>query len=208
MKNMFYIPRLETLEERNLLDAGSLDPSFGVGGIAIPGFDIARDVHQEALEPDGKIVVVGSYSPVPQRNFAVARYNSDGSPDMSFGQGGFVLVTDLVGMGYGVAIQNDGKIVALASTVQGFVMARLNTDGSMDSSFGTGGIVKTEIDPTFLGTRVVFQPDGRILVVGETTIFPDTHVGYPGYAVARYNVDGSLDKSFGVDGIATYSFFN
>src|SRR6266481_137117 len=115
----FYRPQLEVLEERNLLDAGSLDPSFGVGGLVIPPFDLGRDVYQEALQSDGKIVVAGSYSPNPWWNFTVARYNPDGSPDTSFGQGGFSYVADFIGQAFGVAIQNDGKIVVAGETDHG-----------------------------------------------------------------------------------------
>ena len=116
---------LERLEDRALLSAGSLDPTFGDGGLVTANFgyapsgDEGRDVI--AVQADGKIVLAGSSDGWSSgADFAVARYNPDGSLDTSFGTEGkvttdFSLSTDYA---YGVAIDGDGKIVVAGSTYQ------------------------------------------------------------------------------------------
>jgi uncharacterized delta-60 repeat protein len=223
---LFYKPQLEALEDRNLLNAGSLDPTFGVGGLVIPAFDMARDAYQEALQSDGKIVVAGSFTPDPPTPawlFTVARYNPDGSPDTSFGQGGFSYVRDFIGQAFGVAIQNDGKIVVAGETDHGlnpvtgfyqvtFAVARFNSDGSLDSTFGNGGEVITDFGRDLnLGHRVIIQPDGKIVVSGVSADDPP-YSGYAGYgwaySLVRYNSNGSLDSTFGSGGVVLSHFPN
>jgi len=180
---------------------GSLDASFGTGGLVIT--DIAPEIIDLALQPDGKIVAGGRGS----GNFALARYNPDGSLDTSFGTGGKVATDwgrdDAI---FSVALQPDGKIVAagdsLSSTAD-FVLARYSLDGSLDSSFGTGGKVITDFGG--VGGRanaVVLQPDGKIVAAGISVYAANPAT----FALARYNVDGSLDSSFGIGGKVTTSF--
>jgi uncharacterized delta-60 repeat protein len=122
--------------------AGDLDPTFGTGGIVTTDFGNTPDDGQEvAVQPDGKIVVAGYRG----SDFAVARYNVDGSLDATFGTGGLV-VTDLYGnsrdIAGGMALQPDGKIVlagqtstpAITVTDQDFALVRYNSDGSLDST--------------------------------------------------------------------------
>jgi uncharacterized delta-60 repeat protein len=196
---------------------GDLDISFDTDGIAITELgDSAAEARSVVMQSDGKIVAVGyMHSDVsPFRNiFAVVRYNTDGSLDSSFGTAG--KVTTLVGRSseaWDVVLQSDGKIVVVGHLNNGtdndFVMVRYNTDGSLDSSFGTAGKVTT-----LVGTRneeaysVVLQNDGKIVVVG----YAWDDAGNSDFAVVRYNTDGSLDTnsdadpliSFGTDGIVT-----
>ncbi len=93
---------------------GNLEPTFGSGGAAITGFGSGADEARNlAVQPDGKIVVVGHAFNGTNLDFAVARYNANGTPDMGFGTGGKVM-TDIAGgddLAYGVIIQPDGKIV-------------------------------------------------------------------------------------------------
>jgi uncharacterized delta-60 repeat protein len=188
--------------------AGDLDPTFGIGGIVTTDFGNTTDDGQEvAVQPDGKIVVAGYRG----RDFAVARYNVDGSLDATFGTGGLV-VTDLYGNSYdlagGMALQPDGKIVlagqtaTIAATVtdQDFALVRYNNDGSLDSTFGTGGIVRTDFgSPNNEGAvSVAIDSAGRIVAVGSTLI-PFSPTGRD-FAVARYNPDGTLDTTFDGDG--------
>ena len=182
---------------------GTLDTSFGSGGVVTTSFTAGNDVGQGvALQSDGKIIVAGYNS---NYDFAVARYNVDGTLDTSFGTGG--TVTTSVGgtydFGYKVVVQGDGKIVvAGTSRIGSFYdrsLVRYNTDGSLDTGFGTGGMVITAISPDNDGaTDVVLQTDGKILVAGQSNNGSDTD-----FAVTRYNTDGSLDTSFGTGGIVT-----
>src|SRR5207248_10643108 len=126
---------------------GTLDPSFGTGGKVIQN-DIPFEA--VAVQTDGKVVAVGSRS----NDFVVARYNTDGSLDTTFGTGGIKTIDFALGNGdddfaSDVAVQADGKIVVVgtASTAANgddFAIARLNADGSLDTSFGTGG--KANVD--------------------------------------------------------------
>jgi uncharacterized delta-60 repeat protein len=184
----------------------SLDMTFGTGGKVLTDFgrlDAANDV---AIQTDGKIVAAG----VGGELFALARYNDDGSPDVSFGVNGKV-TTEFFGENIesatALAIQTDGKIVAIGSAISdfdpSFAIARYNKDGTLDSSFGAGGMVITDFgDPSDVGVLcpparkdcsediaedVVIQPDGRIIVVGGAG--PGTPP--PLFALARYLGDTS-----------------
>ena len=167
-----------------------------------------------ALQADGKIVVggtvVGSIY-YTARDFAVARYNDDGSLDTTFGSGGYT-TTDFVGDDDSVndlAIQSDGKIVAVGdvdtngATSNDFGLARYNADGSLDTTFDGDGRVMTDIDPTVFSSQdaaasVALEGDGQIVVAGYSAIRYTTYsTSLYDFAVARYNTDGSLDASFG-----------
>lgn len=189
---------------------GSLDINFGSEGIVNTEYDEHSDdgARAVALQSDGKIVVGGityynNQSPY-SLNFFMVRYNSNGSLDGSFGTNGKV-VTDFFGRADGIndlAIQPDGKIVAagFAKPLQGnedrnFGIVRYNTDGSLDASFGEEGKVNTDFNGiTEQINSLILLDDGKILVGGSTTAS-----GYR-LGLARYNSDGSLDSSFGVDG--------
>ena len=178
---------------------GTPDPSFGDAGQVftdLGGEDFARDV---AIQRDRKILAAGDGG--PNQDLAVVRYNTDGSLDTSFGTGGYVL-TDFGGndVARGVAVQKDGKIVAAGFTLlpkADFIIARYNADGSLDTSFGTGGKVITELGGNDLGRGLVIQRDGKIVVVGYSNY---------NFALVRYNTDGSLDASFGTGGVVITDF--
>ncbi len=212
---------------------GSLDPSFGTGGKVITDFggsDLGRGV---AIQANGKIVAVG-YS---NYNFALARYNTDGSLDPSFGTGGKV-ITDFGenDVCRAVALQKDGKIICGGYTGTGlggldeasdqeagddvgdFAMARYNTDGSLDSSFGTGGMVVTNYTGSMTdgehARTVILQRDGKIILAGNVAGSAALRAGQapagkapPGdFGTVRYNADGSVDTTFGVEGWAVTDF--
>lgn len=193
-----------------------LDPSFGKNGVAmisfVTGQDYARSV---AMQPDGRIVVAGTACAEPSGycglgtsrfSFALARFMPDGAIDTSFGVDG--KATTIFGnhqdTAYSVAIQPDGGIVAAGTSVNFglstmyIALARYKPDGSLDETFGDGGKVLT-LASTGLSAAaysVALQSDGRIVVAGQSE-YPDyTH----GFGLVRYNPDGSLDISFGIDG--------
>src|SRR5262249_22737625 len=160
-----------------------------------------------ALQTDGKLVAVGYTTSVwGSQDFALARYNADGTLDTTFGTGGKV-TTDFSGgndLAYGVALQTDGKIVAAGDTTSGgggknIALARYNANGSPDTTFGSGGKVTTDVSGTDdVANDVVLQSDGKIVVAGYTI----TGGGKERFAVVRYTVSGSLDTSFNGTGIA------
>lgn len=192
--------------------AGELDPAFGVDGKVSTDFfgdaDAALDV---VIQPDGRIVAAGSARTSGANvDFALARYNRDGSLDGSFGSGGKVTTDflDIFDQANALALQPDGKIVAAGTTRDemnrtDFALARYNSDGILDASFGSGGKVVTDFVGGAAAARAIaIQPDGRIVVAGYSL------VGVNGdFALMRYKSDGSLDASFGVGGKVTTDFF-
>jgi uncharacterized delta-60 repeat protein len=162
------------------------------------------------LQTDGKIVVGGGASP-PGVNttgsFIMARYNTNGTLDASFGVNGLVH-TQIANGGtfYAMEIQPDGKIIAVGSinTPSSIIatIARYDSYGNLDSTFGTNGIVETATNPLECQfTSVGLQPDGKILAAGNT-IF-DSYINHTCFLLVRYLSNGSLDPSFGNNGIDT-----
>lgn len=192
---------------------GTLDTSFGQGGMVTTDFAGGADYAQAVvIQSDGKIVVAGyaDMGGVTGTDFALVRYNADGSLDTSFGQGGKV-TTDFAADGdYGQAllIQSNGKIIVAGTSSSGatsddFALARYNTDGSLDTSFGQGGKVTTNFGPLSIedAYAAALQADGKIVLAGmvHTNTSDD-------FALARYNSDGSLDTGFGSAGLVTTDF--
>ncbi|HSB10092.1 MAG TPA: delta-60 repeat domain-containing protein [Blastocatellia bacterium] len=189
--------------------AGELDPSFGNGGKVVTDFSGNDDgASSVAIQPDGKIIAAGtSTAQGGTPDFALARYNVDGSLDASFGSNGKV-TTDFFQDGdflHAVAIQEDGRIVAAGSAMEPgagseFALARYNPDGSLDTSFGANGKATTSFSGNDAAFAVVVTPAGKIVAVGTSSIR-----GFPKFALASFNPDGSLDASFGADGKVTNS---
>jgi uncharacterized delta-60 repeat protein len=200
-------PRLEPLEDRCLLSGGVLDPTFGTGGLvttAIASIDY-RSIAVATYPPEGTvndrlIVAAGNTSVTTGLNvtdyLAVLRYTlKNGNLDTTFGGTGEV--TTVKGTTTAVAVQPDGKVVVAGKEPSEVV--RLNFDGTLDKSFGKGGVasmaISHSLDPT--AGRLVLQPDGKIVVAG---------INGGGLAVERFTSNGTLDASFGSGGVVTTSF--
>jgi uncharacterized delta-60 repeat protein len=216
--------RIESLEERRLLAIGALDTSFAGDGKAVYAFDLGGDradvASATAVDHDGKIVVVGGV----QRNgsgdndFAVLRYNPDGSRDMSFGVNGRQIISFDLGGGNddaatSVAIDSSNRIV-IGGYVQrssagdyDFGVARLTSSGALDTSFSSDGKQTVAFDKGgSLNDRargVAIDWFGGIIVAGSAQI---TSGGDYDFAVARLTSSGSLDSSFGTNGKVTTAF--
>ena len=199
---------------------GSLDPTFGAGGLVVTDFGSDADRGEAVvLQPDGHIVVVGRTGSFTGGEFAGARYEPDGSLDQSFDDDGKMTIDYGGGQDFALdlAVQSDSKMVVVGATQRDggdfdFALARLNVDGSLDaqgldpyldSPFGTGGRVTTDFaGGDDLGTSVALERSGKIVVVGHATPAPGTERDF---GLVRYNVDGSLDTSFGTAGKVTTS---
>jgi uncharacterized delta-60 repeat protein len=278
-------PRLEALEDRTLLSAGALDPTFGNGAGYVTtsptsGADLARD---GLIQPDGKILAAGIVYTPKGEDFGIVRYNPNGSLDTSFGSGGTALadfssyygkksslsvlaavddsaalypqagtVNDgkIVLAGHGVigskdgssiqhvltlarfntngtldatlgnqgelittfsvgttararvVVQPDGKMVVAVGSNNGFELARYIPNGTLDTTFGSGGQVVTSFGQTSYTTALLLQPDGKLIVSGDM----DPSSGGHFWEVARYNPNGSLDSTFGTGGIVSGTF--
>lgn len=182
---------------------GGLDPSFGNGGKVITRFtQFDNQGYALALQKDGKIVAAGSVHTGKNFDFGVARFNTNGGLDPTFGDGGKLVleVSEWYDEADCIAVQPDGKIlVGGSSTVDElpeFSLIRLNTDGTLDKTFGEGGKVFTRITAgQDAAMEILLLPDGKIVLFGLAYTDPDA-----AYALARYNADGSLDQTFGQGG--------
>lgn len=187
---------------------GSLDSTFDNDGIVTTPIGTAYDdATSAAIQSDGKIVVAGSTSSGSYADFALVRYNTDGSLDSTFDSDGKVITA--IGISSDVAnalsIQGDGKIVAAGYSFVGsyadMALIRYNTDGSLDTTFDTDGIVTTTLAATDdFGWAIAIQPNGKIIVAGATS---DTVTLASDFILARYNENGSLDITLDTDGIVT-----
>jgi uncharacterized delta-60 repeat protein len=193
---------------------GDLDPTFGSGGKVTTDFNGKRDgAYALAIQSDGKLVAAGyEYNAdATSIDFALARYNANGTLDGSFGSGGKV-TTDFNGntdWAQALAIQSDGKIVAAgwlynAAGTTDFALARYNANGTLDGSFGSGGKVTTDFNGgNDTANALAIQSDGKIVVAGSGSTGAAER---PDFALARYNANGTLDGSFGSGGKVTTDF--
>jgi uncharacterized delta-60 repeat protein len=184
---------------------GTLDTSFsGDGKVSVPIGNSYDQISDIVIQPDGKIVAAGDVYGTSSTRFGIIRFLSNGSFDPTFGTGGYV------GINFGssqsncsaIALQNDGKIIvagkAEVSSKSSIAIARLNTNGSLDTSFSHDGKVTTSYSTIAdLGNSLVLQPDGKIVIAGCA----GTSSGNDDFGIYRYNTDGTLDNTFSSDGI-------
>jgi uncharacterized delta-60 repeat protein len=184
---------------------GAPDRRFGTGGRVETYLrgrsDLNSYAHAVAVQPDGKLVVVGDVEGNYSSAWVLVRYNEDGSLDSTFGSDGVVTTPAAKGYGAdgeGVAVQRDGKIVAGGVSSDGhFQLVRFLSNGLRDRSFGTDGMVQ---GPVGYASAIVLQPDGKILIGGAKY---DSQGEFPKFQLARFTASGSLDPSFGTGGVVT-----
>lgn len=181
---------------------GSLDLSFGTKGTASVSFEpLSSHVNGLALQPDGKIVAVGSAFEHEHSEMAIARFNRSGSIDTSFGVNGkTVLFSNVLSTNEAAAarVQRNGKLLIVGITQGGFTLLQLKADGSLDRGFGENGD-GTTVTPYAAGAGgygLAIQRDGRIVVAGGAL----KRNGMWNFGVARYTRRGFLDESFGSGG--------
>jgi uncharacterized delta-60 repeat protein len=175
---------------------GSLDATFSGDGKQTTDFGGSEFGQAVAVQLDGKIVVGGD----AHGDFALARYSADGSLDTTFSGDGKQTID--FGAGYDaasdVAIQADGKVVAVGPGGGDFALARFTPDGSLDTTFSDDGKQTTDFAASDdAAAAVAIQPDGRIVAVGYAGLE---------FALARYSADGRLDATFSSDGKQTTAF--
>jgi len=191
--------------------SGSLDNTFGTGGIVTTPIGLTDEYGLAvALQSDGKILVAGSVMNGLEEDFLIVRYNSDGTLDNTFGVAGVAMTA--IGSGedvaYSIVVQTDGKIILAGKADNGtnfdFAAARYNSDGSLDITFDTDGILMTDVstDEDFCQS-VALQTDGKLVLTGGS--FDGT---FYDFSVVRYNANGSLDLSFDTDGMVTTTVGN
>ena len=210
-------PAFESLEPRQLFAAGALDSLFSFDGrttFDFPGPNNPDFAGGVAIQADGKIIAAGQATADADGSsprVALARYNRDGTLDSSFGNAGTVVSDAVVGTPWqvvgAVGLQSDGRIVVVGTAIfsgeNHFMVARYNTNGTLDTSFGYGGSnASTDFAPGIasedLGMSVAIQSDDRIDVAGTAVYAGAAHI-----AIARFTPNGVLDNSFSGDGLAT-----
>jgi len=180
---------------------GSLDPTFGGDGEVETDLGAEARAEDVVIQADGKIVVAGSRLVIDglAGDFAVVRYNADGSPDSSFGSGG-VALTELEGEALGATLQDDGKLV-VAGTSGGsgvsydVALVRYDVDGSLDGTFDTDGIAIADLGngANDVAFDVAQQADGKLVVAG--VVDPQGSAVGGDFLLARFTADGSLDTT-------------
>ncbi|HLP12350.1 MAG TPA: T9SS type A sorting domain-containing protein [Flavobacteriales bacterium] len=210
MKKLFYTSTLFLCVLFTHAQDGTLDLSFDTDGLvnhALYTLPTTEKANAIAVQPDGKIVVAGYAFTGVDDDFLVARYNHNGSLDLTFGGTGSI-TTDFSNsedIAYDVIVQPDGKIVVAGYTVvtapNKFALARYNADGSLDATFGTGGKLVTAFATSSIAFALALQPDGKIVAVGQHT------PGSSESAIVRYNTDGSLDNTFDLDGKLNLTYY-
>ncbi len=205
-------------------NAGVVDTSFGGGdGVSSAALSISTDIAKAVtVAPGGRIVIGGTVSrpatATKYTDFGLAAFNDDGSIDNTFGTNGTTITRFGPEVGATseinkLAINFDGKVVAAGraftytnSEGNDFALARYNVDGSLDTTFGGDGRVTTRVGGGFdSASAVQIQDDGKLVVGG--TAGSGNENGEMDFALARYNDDGSLDATFGTNGV-TISNFN
>lgn len=183
------------------LPDGRLDPSFGNGGIVMtaPGGSNSAGT-AIALQFGGKVLVAGTLENGSSHDFFLVRYNADGGIDASFGANGTVKTHfgDSDSATHTLLIQPNGQIILSGFTQVGSlfvpVLARYDSNGSLDAAFGTGGKVIGSPEMSGFFTAAALQADGKILMAGNSS------GNTPGFLLTRFNGDGSIDTAFGVHG--------
>ncbi|MGE0635281.1 MAG: T9SS type A sorting domain-containing protein [Bacteroidia bacterium] len=204
MKTLLQTLFLLLIASTSFAQDGSLDLTFDTDGRVTTAYGTFDEAALAiALQSDGKILIAGHSYNNADYDFAVVRYNSDGSLDNTFGTGG--IVTTPIGSGddraKAIALQSDGKIVVAGSSYNGTIdviaLARYNSDGSLDNTFDVNGILTT-VEGIYneYAEGVAIQSDGKIVVTGGIYNVNNFDV-----RVVRYNADGSLDNTFDTDGL-------
>jgi uncharacterized delta-60 repeat protein len=190
---------------------GTLDSSFGNNGLLFRDFHLSDkiDANNKITQPDGKTIIVGTVRGKLGDDFSVTRYNVDGSLDKTFSEDGrqstdFGSASDIA---YAVTLQGDKIVVAGCTSSAGntsFAIARYNSNGSLDYSFSGDGMLTTNFNAIAVCNAVIAQGN-KILVAGYCYL--NNPMRESDFIVARYNFDGSLDKTFSNDGIQRTDFF-
>ena len=198
--------RITIADER---EGGYLDTGFGLGGKLAASFSSNSEIYDIAEQSDGKIVAVGFAHNGSNKDFALARYNTDGTLDGSFGSGGTVL-TDFGSddEARAVVILSDGRILVGGLATKGggfdFAAARYNANGTRDRSFGTvdnqhqrSGKLTTNMGANDIAHAVGIDSGGKVVLAGQAG---------NSFGVARYSAAGDLDSTFDSDGKVAVNF--
>jgi uncharacterized delta-60 repeat protein len=187
-------------------NGAATDSAFGTGGSVLVDFGPDAATAGFAMQSDGKLLAAATYGVA---GGALRRVNADGSIDASFGTSARVVLAQMLPSA--IAVQSDGKILVagsgIANPINPIVIARLTSTGAPDVTFGTGGVVTTQLgtvgsSDVAYASSIVVASDGKIVVSGYDYI-----ASTAGTAVVRYETSGALDATFGVGGVVKSSVY-
>ena len=187
---------------------GVIDAYFGNRGIATTQYNtVSMNGHTSVLQPDGKIIMASSNG---TNAVTLVRYKANGSPDISFGINGKAVIAISAGSYLGgtaasLAVQADGKIIYAGNSSESIVLARLKTNGTLDSSFGTAGLSYRGYLPSWFSQvwKVIVKPDGKIITGGTGTYNTNKY-----FEVVQFLANGNIDASFASNGFYHYTAGN
>jgi uncharacterized delta-60 repeat protein len=194
---------------------GTMDESFGNGGIVQTALGSILTVNDIEIYPDNRIAVTGSITiSNPVFRIFISRYNQDGLPDNSFGTDG-VVIFDAgglgcnTGLGKSLSLQSDNKLVVtgtydMVGNSSEFFSARFSEDGSLDNTYGEGGYTIVDLNICLGGRTSLIQPDDKIVLYAFSQ---DPNYNYF-HSLMRFDTDGTLDETFGNGGIVTHQASN
>jgi uncharacterized delta-60 repeat protein len=214
MKKLFYIIlflalNLKLCTLNSFAQDGSLDLTFGTAGKVTTHAADEDEAYDIAIQPDGKIIVVGNYKIIEDQDIFVIRYNADGTLDNSFNVDGKALLPlEQNQFAQSVIVLSDQKILVggyqVVGTKTDLFMARYHRDGSLDLSFDEDGFMVVNLGSSkdYIYSLAT-QPDGKIIVAGSTS---NGAGAKNDFLLMRYNIDGSIDTTFGIDGKSETDF--
>ena len=189
---------------------GTLDTDFGNNGWSIVGFGSPSYIKDITLQDDGKIVAAG-FAIGAAYQMAAARLNADGTIDNTFGSNGAVAfnVGDGNDFAFAVAVDDNGKVligghkwISNIGLKYDLAVVRLNEDGSFDTSYGDNGVaIARVVDGSNYAGDILLQSDGKVVIAGYTVLETVYDL-----AMARFDVDGNLDDTFGVGGMVNTDY--
>ena len=183
---------------------GEPDPSFGIEGKVLTlvgtGTSVATGL---ALLPDGRFLICGYAMVTGEYQAVLVRYLPDGDLDDSFGTGGMVMtsLTDFHDVSMAVRPLSDERFLVVSGAGLNRSVSCFLENGTLDPGFGTGGVVLTDLGCAAGYLDIATQADGRILICSHTVV---ADIGRA--AIARYMPDGTLDPSFGLNGLVTTGY--
>lgn len=187
---------------------GSLDNTFDADGKLVGNYKQGNtSFNATIIQADGKVLTTGTAWNGTNFDFAIVRYNANGSLDSTFSNDGLQL-TDfgLNDEGMSLVVQPDGKIIVGGNSDITFALARYNTDGSLDATFSEDGKLTIPMGYSDLAKSVALQADGKIILAGHS--YKDANYDTAYFAIARINSNGTLDNSFSNDGKVFTNFGN
>jgi uncharacterized delta-60 repeat protein len=183
---------------------GKIDSTFGQHGIAIMDLQSNNDFTQDiCVQNDDKIIVVGTSGNINNRDFAMARFNSDGTVDQTIGNNGVVKINVMYDdIFHSVHLQPDGKILAAGTANDLGYIYRFLENGALDNTFGNNGRVSISLGQTTIIKDIAMMGEDDIFIAGQIAGF-----SADGF-VTKLHHDGSINTAFGVNGNYYVDFLN